>query len=168
MSLRTLRGAERGHGTQASYAPHGWPQNHSGSEARRHAGPLYAHLLPPCPTEAQFQLAALHRQQPAQPAQPASAAPAPVPSPAPPADIAALLAAWRPGLPLPAGLPPMPAGWRPGDPLPGAPVAPGREEAAAYVPRVALVDLNPDLEGEGVEEVVGEGMAESESEEDWE
>jgi hypothetical protein len=90
------------------------------------------------------------------------------------ADVAALLRSWKPGDPLPKGLPPMPPGWKPGDPLP---FAAGRaaepavrlhafaacagcvnsssdvfrsrlQEDTRYVPRVALEELNPDLDFE--------------------
>ena len=159
---------------QTTYAPHGWPHNVPDNEARRHVEALYACLRPAVPTEQQLQASVLHAQ-PALDTPPAALggtamdgamlaqahqafADAAGGGEAGGESLEALLAL----------LPPRPPGWKPGDALPALPPLSGAAASAVadavaaaaaaaadkeagglvFVPRVALEDLNPDLDVE--------------------
>ena len=161
---------------QTTYAPHGWPHNVADNEARRHAEALYGCLRPPVPTEQQLQASILYTQ-PAVDATAAAAAglPATALDSAMLVHAQQALAGGEGSAPggesldaLLALLPPRPPGWKPGDALPALPPLSGAAASAVadavaaaaarqadkeagglvFVPRVALEDLNPDLDVE--------------------
>jgi hypothetical protein len=157
---------------QTTYAPHGWPHNVADNEARRHAEGLYSCLRPPVPTEQHLQASLLHTQ-PAVDTQPAGRAglESGMLAQAHTAfgDVAGGGEKGSESLEaLLALLPPRPPGWKPGDALPDLPPLSGAAASAVadavataaaaaaekeagglvFVPRVALEDLNPDLDVE--------------------
>ena len=180
---------------QTTYAPHGWPNNVAANEERRHAEALYACLQPPVPTEQHVQASALHHQLAGAPPPPPGDLQQHRQAGEQPDQRAVasrvLMAADEHGLTaesleaLLKLLPPRPPGWKPGDPLPAWPqhasaavasVAEAvaaeearraeKEEALAYVPRVAMEELNPDLEVEF--DVVAADDGDDDSDEDME